>query len=228
MSETQNTAAPLPEDPKPPENTTLPEDPTPAEAPDQPDGSAPDTPKKKKKKSDLANDLFTWLQALTLALVMLVVVFAFFGRVINVDGVSMVPTLHHRDLLLLQCINYEPEQGDIVVLRKQFGEIDSPIVKRVIAVGGQTVEIDYSSGTVYVDGIPQDEPYINEPMLMPSSDKERGNYWEVPEGSVFVMGDNRNASADSRNMDLGTVDTRYIIGRAVCVLLPFQDFRVLD
>lgn len=223
MSETQNTAAPLPEDPKLPEDSNQPAD--------SPGGSAadPNQPQKgKKKKTDLATDLFTWLQALTLALVLLVAVFAFFGRVIGVDGASMVPTLHHKDLLLLQCINYEPEQGDIVVLRKQFGDIDSPIVKRVIAVGGQTVEIDYGSGTVYVDGVPLDEPYINEPMLMPSSEKERGTYWEVPEGSVFVMGDNRNASADSRNADLGTVDTRYIIGGAVCVLLPFSDFGTLD
>ena len=89
------------------------------------------------------------------------------------------------------------------------------------------MEIDYSTSTVYGDGAPLDEPYINEAMLMPSSDKERGTYWEVPQGSVFVMGDNRNASADSRNADLGTVDTRYILGRAICVLLPFQDFRML-
>ena len=207
MSETQNTAAPLPEDPQLPDGSNLPE------GANQPDGNAAaPTPEKdeKKKKTDLATDLFTWLQALTMALVFLVVVFAFFARVINVDGESMVPTLHHRDLLFLQCINYEPEQGDIVVLRKSFAEIDSPIVKRVIAVGGQTVEIDYSTSTVYVDGVPLDEPYINEAMLMPSSDKERGTYWEVPQGSVFVMGDNRNASADSRNADLGTVDTRYI------------------
>lgn len=224
MSETQNTAAPLPEDPQLPDGSNLPE------GANQPDGNAAaPTPEKdeKKKKTDLATDLFTWLQALTMALVFLVVVFAFFARVINVDGESMVPTLHHRDLLFLQCINYEPEQGDIVVLRKSFAEIDSPIVKRVIAVGGQTVEIDYSTSTVYVDGVPLDEPYINEAMLMPSSDKERGTYWEVPQGSVFVMGDNRNASADSRNADLGTVDTRYILGRAICVLLPFQDFRML-
>ena len=224
MSETQNTAAPLPEDPQLPDGSNLPE------GANQPDGNAaaPTPPTdEKKKKTDLATDLFTWLQALTMALVFLVVVFAFFARVINVDGESMVPTLHHRDLLFLQCINYEPEQGDIVVLRKSFAENDSPIVKRVIAVGGQTVEIDYSTSTVYVDGVPLDEPYINEAMLMPSSDKERGTYWEVPQGSVFVMGDNRNASADSRNADLGTVDTRYILGRAVCVLLPFQDFRML-
>ena len=224
MSETQNTAAPLPEDPQLPDGSNLPE------GANQPDGNAaaPTPPTyDKNKKTDLATDLFTWLQALTMALVFLVVVFAFFARVINVDGESMVPTLHHRDLLFLQCINYEPEQGDIVVLRKSFAEIDSPIVKRVIAVGGQTVEIDYSTSTVYVDGVPLDEPYINEAMLMPSSDKERGTYWEVPQGSVFVMGDNRNASADSRNADLGTVDTRYILGRAICVLLPFQDFRML-
>ena len=154
MSETQNTAAPLPEDPQLPDGSNLPE------GANQPDGNAaaPTPPTdEKKKKTDLATDLFTWLQALTMALVFLVVVFAFFARVINVDGESMVPTLHHRDLLFLQCINYEPEQGDIVVLRKSFAEIDSPIVKRVIAVGGQTVEIDYSTSTVYVDGVPLDD-----------------------------------------------------------------------
>ena len=93
MSETQNTAAPLPEDPQLPDGSNLPE------GANQPDGNAaaPTPPTdEKKKKTDLATDLFTWLQALTMALVFLVVVFAFFARVINVDGESMVPTLHHK------------------------------------------------------------------------------------------------------------------------------------
>lgn len=191
------------------------------------DGQEAKEEEKKKRPGAFGADLFAWLQALTFALVLLLVVFTFFGRLIGVNGHSMDPTLNHQDMLFLQSIAYEPKQGDVVVLHKDFGDITYPIVKRVIAVGGQTVEIDYSTSTVYVDGVPLDEPYINEAMLMPSSDKERGTYWEVPQGSVFVMGDNRNASADSRNADLGTVDTRYILGRAICVLLPFQDFRML-
>ena len=177
-----------------------------------------------KQKSGFSADLFAWLQALTVALLLLIVVFTFFGRIIGVDGFSMESTLDDKDMLLLQCIAYEPEQGDIVVLHKNFGEITSPIVKRVIAVGGQTVEIDYPTSTVYVDGQPIDEPYINETMFPPGSPYMQHTYWEVPEGSVFVMGDNRNASSDSRDDRLGCVDTRYILGHALYVIFPFQHF----
>lgn len=84
----------------------------------------------------------------------LLVVFTFFGRLIGVDGHSMDPTLHDQDMLFLQGIGYEPKQGDVVVLHKDFGDVTNPIVKRVIAVAGQTVEIDYNTSTVYVDGQP--------------------------------------------------------------------------
>lgn len=224
MSETQNTAAPLPEDPQLPDGSNLPE------GANQPDGNAaaPTPPTdEKKKKTDLATDLFTWLQALTMALVFLVVVFAFFARVINVDGESMVPTLHHRDLLFLQCINYEPEQGDIVVLRKSFAEIDSPIVKRVIAVGGQHVRVDYDAGAVYVDGIPLNEPYIAEAMTPTSGDMSVLDVM-VPEGSIYVLGDNRNNSSDSRHVALSTVDTRYVLGRALWVVFPLSSFGAIQ
>ncbi|MBQ2926269.1 MAG: signal peptidase I, partial [Ruminiclostridium sp.] len=95
-----------------------------------------------KEKPTLAADCYGWLQALTVALLILIVVFTFFGRIIGVDGSSMVPTLENGDMLLLQCVGYEPEQGDVVVLHKDFASITGPIVKRVIATGGQTVEID--------------------------------------------------------------------------------------
>ena len=170
-------------------------------------------------------DLFFWLQAFVAVLCALVLVFSFLGRVIVVDGSSMVPTLHHGDLLLLQGIGYTPEQGDIVVLTKEFQNVDTPIVKRVIATGGQTVHIDYSTSTVYVDGVALDEPYINELMRMPMG--ETITDVTVSEGSVFVMGDNRNNSSDSRVPELGTVDERYILGEVLLVLFPFQNFGIV-
>lgn len=112
----------------------------------------------------------------------ILIFFTFFGRVIGVDGHSMDPTLNDRDMLFLQCIAYEPKQGDVVVLHKDFGDVETPIVKRVIAVGGQTVEIDYDTGTVYVDGQPLEEDYIMEPMVRPESPYLQGTYWEVPRG----------------------------------------------
>lgn len=171
----------------------------------------------------IKNDLFSWLQALVFALLLLILSFTFLGRIISVDGSSMYPTLHDKDMLLLQCVGYQPKQGDIVVLTKPFGGFTSPIVKRIIATGGQTVRIDYAEGLVYVDGVPLSEPYINEVMREPSPMTNLTiDYAEVPEGSVFVMGDNRNASSDSRHPDLGVVDERYILGRAFFVLLPFD------
>ena len=170
-------------------------------------------------------DLYFWLQALTMALVALILIFTLVGRLIGVDGSSMVPTLHHGDMLVLQSLGYTPRRGDVVVLtQKSFS--DSPIVKRVIAVGGQTVDIDYGSGTVYVDGVATEEPYINEPMRNP--DVETTTHVEVPEGSIFVMGDNRNHSTDSRFFSVGVVDERCVLGRALLVLLPPQNFGVIE
>ena len=180
------------------------------------------------KKEELSSsdslklDLYFWLQALVAALVLLILVFTFVGRIIGVSGSSMVPTLHNGDMLLLQSIGYTPKQGDVVVLTKEFDAAEGPIVKRVIATGGQHVVIDYAAGTVSVDGEVLDEPYINEPMMQPMGESLTDVV--VPEGSIFVMGDNRNHSSDSRDVTLGTVDERYVLGRAIWVLLPFQDF----
>lgn len=171
-------------------------------------------------------DLYFWLQALVMALVSLILIFTFVGRIIGVDGSSMAPTLHHGDMLLLQSLGYEPEQGDVVVLTKE-SFMDRPIVKRVIAVGGQTVEIDYDTSTVYVDGEALDEPYINED-YMRRLPPDYLTYAEVPEGSIFVMGDNRNNSSDSRHPLIGIVDERCVLGGAKFVLLPFQDFGVVE
>ena len=178
------------------------------------------------KAEGFKQDLFFWLQALTMALIALIFLFTFVGRVITVDGESMLPTLHHKDIMLLQGIGCTPEQGDIVVLTKDFADhVDEAIVKRVIAVGGQTVRIDYGGNQVYVDGTALDEPYIKERMIRPAG--QTIEELTVPEGSVFVMGDNRNHSSDSRLCDLGAIDNRYILGKAVMVLFPLSDFGAL-
>ena len=175
-------------------------------------------------------DLYFWLQALVMALVLLILTFTLVGRVIGVDGHSMEPTLHNKDMLILQSIGYEPKQGDVVVLTKAFGSVDGPIVKRIIAVGGQTVDIDYDAGTVTVDGQVLDEPYINhsEVMQEPNYPVEDITSITVPEGSIFVMGDNRNHSTDSRSVDLGVVDNRYVLGKALWVVLPFSSFGAVE
>ena len=177
----------------------------------------------------LKQDLYLWLQTMTLALVTLILLFTFVGRIVGVEGSSMEPTLRDGDMLLLQSIAYTPSQGDIVVLTKPFGHVDGAIVKRVIAVGGQHVDIDYEAGTVSVDGVPLDEPYIKEAMVEPPAGTyETITSVTVPEGSVFVMGDNRNNSDDSRDTRLGTVDEQYILGRAVAVLLPLGRTQMLN
>lgn len=188
------------------------------------------TPEKPKltKSEEFRQDLYFWLQALVTALVILILIFTFVGRIITVDGSSMLPTLHNKDVMLLRSIGYTPKQGDVVVLTKDFYLYeDKPIVKRVIAVGGQSVRIDYDAGLVYVDGEALDEPYILEPMQRKGGDLTIEEM-DVPEGSVFVMGDNRNDSSDSRHWELGAIDERYILGQAVMVLFPFHDFGLIS
>ena len=208
---------PVPEEDRPAPDS--PETATPAE---NAEAAAPrGKQKKEKEKSTPSADLFSWLQALTCALVVLAVAFTFVGRIIIVDGHSMDPTLNDKDLILLQCIGYEPKQGDVVVLRKDFADIHHPIVKRVIATAGQTVDIDFNLGQVYVDGELLDEDYINDYTY-----REEGTVFPltVPEGEVFLMGDNRNHSNDSRDSSLGTVDTRLLIGKAVFLVFPGRDY----
>ena len=172
------------------------------------------------KKED-GRDLYEWTQALVCSVLAVVLLFTFVVRLIGVDGHSMVPTLQDGDrLLVLNALwDSDYEYGDIVVLRKE-SFLEEPIVKRVIATEGQTVDIDFASGSVYVDGELLEEDYINEPTYV-----EEGTQFPltVPEGSIFVMGDNRNHSSDSRSSDLGTVDTRYVIGKAVFLLFPGAD-----
>ena len=172
-------------------------------------------------ETEEGRDLYEWAQALVCSVLAVVLLFTFVIRLIGVDGHSMVPTLQDGDRLLVlnAMLDSDYQYGDIVVLRKDTF-LEEPIVKRVIATEGQTVDIDFVSGAVYVDGELLEEDYINEPTYV-----EEGTEFPltVPEGSIFVMGDNRNHSSDSRSSDLGTVDIRYVIGKAVFLLFPGAD-----
>ena len=153
------------------------------------------------KQTAKGRDLYEWVQSLVGSVLVVVAIFTFVIRMMGVDGHSMLNTLQHGDRLLVvnSMLYHDYKYGDIVILRKNGVFDDDPIVKRVIAVEGQTVDIDFAEGIVYVDG-------------------------EALEEAIFVMGDNRNGSSDSRDYRLGTVDTRYVIGKAAFLIFPGPDY----
>lgn len=166
---------------------------------------------------------FEWMDSLSMAVIFVVLIFTFFLRVITVSGASMEPTLYSGDKLLVSSFFYQPQQGDVVVLRRTSG-LEKPIVKRVVALPGQIVDIDYESGTVMVDGEVLEEPYLNGNLtLRPMTDDPLLEFPQVvPQGHIFVLGDNRNVSEDSRFVSVGMVDERYIFGKAEWIVFPFD------
>ena len=180
---------------------------------------------KPRKDTSGGRELYMNVRVLVTMMAAFVMVFTFAARIIVVSGPSMENTLLNGDLMLVWSLGYTPRQGDIVVLTQESYQEDS-IVKRVIAIEGQTVDIDYNHGTVYVDGQALEEDYTKEQMLLPTYG-EGLNHVTVPEGCIFVMGDNRNQSADSRYPDIGIVDTRCVIGHGVAVMYPFNHWKGL-
>lgn len=184
--------------------------------------------KRKRKMRERRGNTFDWIESVVLALVTCVLVFTFGVRVVGVEGTSMINTLENGDRILISNLFYEPEAGDIVVLRKLSFSKD-PIVKRVIATEGQVVKMDFERGIVYVDDVALDEPYVHLEMLPMRAldfnaiiDKDVGGV-VVPEGHIFVLGDNRNGSQDSRDEHIGCVDNRYVMGHAFLLIYPGLD-----
>ncbi len=178
--------------------------------------------KEKNSSNDLKNTVLLYLHDFVTWLVTILLVFLLLFRVVVVSGPSMNQTLIHGDyLLLVNNIFYsEPKYGDIVVVSKDSFKNGEPIIKRVIATDGQWVDIDFSAGVVYVNGTPLDEPYTNTPTNL---DEGVSFPLMVEEGCVFVMGDNRNESKDSRSPEIGQVDKREILGKAIFLFLPGKD-----
>lgn len=179
---------------------------------------------KKEFEPRFTSELFAWGESLMGVLIAFVIIFTFVVRLFGVDGMSMYPTLEDRSIMLVSNLGYHPEKGDIVVLRKDGFYSDQPIVKRVIATGGDTVDIDPVTGDVSVNGEVLDEPYIAEKIDTLTRMGDLSYPQTIPEGCVFVMGDNRNNSTDSRDSRLGIVDERCILGHVLRVVFPFSKF----
>ena len=188
----------------------------------------PAEPEPKKKR--FAEELFEWVEIFSGAFLIVILLFTFIVRLVTVEGPSMQETLHARDNLVISHLFYKPKQNDIVVIQLPNTAFTVPIIKRVIATEGQQIDFDFENWTVYVDGVALDEPYVNymfgQPMYSSGID-----YASLPitvePGKIFVMGDNRNHSSDSRNAQIGQVDVNNVVGRVIFRLFPLDKFGVV-
>lgn len=203
--------------------------------------TAENTQQEEKKKGTTFSDFMEIVESVIISVFAVLLIFTFVCRPVTVDGTSMVPTLQDADKLIMRMMGYSPKCGDIVIVENESsyryengtdGKIidgsgmEKRLIKRVIAVGGQTVDIDFEAHTVTVDGEQLYESYINEP-----TELNAGMFdypVTVPEGYVFVMGDNRNNSTDSRSPLVGFVKEEDVIGKAVLRFYPFDKFEFLN
>ena len=186
----------------------------------------PNPAEAKKEKKELLATLFDTLEIFCLSVVLVILIFTFVGRMATVVGDSMEPTLQNGDRVLVSSFFYTPECGDIVVVQKESGYYDDQLlIKRVIAKGGQTITFDFADWAVYIDGELINEPYINKVLGAMKKGDITGDTVTVPEGCYFVMGDNRNFSADSRYDTVGFVKETEIVGHTIIRISP--DFKTL-
>lgn len=161
------------------------------------------------------SSLYEWVEAAIFSLICVTLVFTFFFRIVGVDGESMMTTLMNRDRLILSELAYTPERGDIIVINRY---VEEPLIKRVIGLPGDTIYIDGDTQVVYRNGERLDEPYVHG---LPTPPREMEGEITVPDGHLFVMGDNRVNSKDSRYKEVGT-NSKDVMGKAVYRLWPFS------
>ena len=201
-----------------------------------------DSPKPQKDGyTSTASFVFDVVEMVAWAVFIMIMIFSFSFRLCRVEGESMENTLSNGQTLLIRNIGYTPKQDDIIVFHLTLPEInmEKTVVKRVIATGGQHVEIDFNTGIIKVDGKVYEDPhktlknsqdmpvdrYLSVPAFSPYYDfNTRIFSATVPKGSLFVMGDNRNNSNDSRNPAIGFVDERCILGKVILSLSPLKTF----
>lgn len=192
-------------------------------------GAEPESSEEPEEKESWQKNLLMYLHDLAYLLGIIVVVFLLLFRVVVVSGSSMKNTLYDGDyLLLLGGLFYnEPKAGDIIVASKDSFKDGSPIVKRVIATEGQWVYIDFDEGVVYVGDDPHSMQALDEPYTLGPTDMDEGTKFPlmVDEGCVFVLGDNRGDSTDSRSPRIGLIDEREIMGKVIFLFLPGHDAR---
>lgn len=171
----------------------------------------------------LTQGCYDLLHTLILAITVVMILLTFVFRLVVVDGQSMMDTLFNQDRVFVTNLFYTPECGDVVVI-SHGQNLNKPIIKRVIATEGQSLSIDFNTGDVVVDGAVLDEPYIKD-LTVKQGDAEIPEV--IPEGMVFVMGDNRNHSTDSRFTAVGMIAEEDIIGEAQYIVYPFDRFKKL-
>lgn len=171
-------------------------------------------------KKSTSREVFEWISSIVIALVIAFLLRNFVITFVRVDGESMLPTLVNNERLIVIRLGYTPKQGDVVILDPPNGR--GPYVKRVIGMPGQTVTIN--NGSVYIDGELQEEDYVNNPTFPMSGQSE----FVVPEGSVFVLGDNREHSHDSRSEDVGFIKKEKVLGKVVCRVWPLNKFGSIE
>ena len=164
-------------------------------------------------------ELLSWLRMMVCVVLGTVLLFTLVLRIVRVDGASMRDTLQDGDIVIAlgRHLSGELERGDIIVVQREGFNRGQPIVKRVIATEGQTVDIDFGTGIVYVDGVALEDDYT---YTMTNLDEGTSFPQVVEKGHVFLMGDNRNKSKDSRSPEIGQVDEREILGKAIFLFMP--------
>ena len=172
--------------------------------------------------------VYDWIEIVAVSLSVVLLFLTFIARVTTVVGDSMLPTLHDGESLLVIGIGYTPKSGDIVVVQDDRSEINYPIVKRVIGTENDVIEFDFDNWAVYVNGEKLDEDYINKKDFVNMKSYGCDDKVKVPEGCVFVMGDNRNGSTDSRDSRLGFVSVDDVIGKVALRLSPLDKFGAVD
>ena len=199
--------------------------------------SVEETTATKKKKTTFLSELFDYFELFIISACCVLIVFSFVTRICRVSGDSMLNTLYDTETLIVSDVLYTPKRGDIIVFHQtgdQPGDLNEPVVKRVIATEGEWIDIDLGENRLIVT------IYDSEKKNPQVLDEDYANYFkgtgyyrytnypvQVPEGCIFVMGDNRGNSLDSRSESIGFVDVRRVLGKVVCRVMPFEKFGIV-